>query len=152
LFGERRPFVFQPSAHQARFSPDGRWVAYADLGQPENIANTVLYVRSFPSSEKRYRISPDHGHAPRWRADGKELYYWTDDRKLVAVEIRPGVDFHFGPARVLFESGQVDPHAEGNRQAYVVSPDGQYFYMLVDQSPPVINVQIVLNGIPPQKR
>jgi eukaryotic-like serine/threonine-protein kinase len=94
FFGERRPFVFERSGYQARFSPDGRWVAYSDLGQPNNnIANATLYVRSFPSSERRYRISPGHGYAPRWRADGKELFYWTDDRKLVAVEIRAGADF-----------------------------------------------------------
>jgi serine/threonine protein kinase/dipeptidyl aminopeptidase/acylaminoacyl peptidase len=151
LFGERRPFVFEPSASQAKFSPDGRWVAYADLGQSEDPVNAILYVRSFSSSERKYRISPGHGYAPRWRADGKELFYWTDDRKLVSVETKVGEDFRLGPARVLFESRQVDPHAEGNRQTYVVSPDGQYFYMLVDQSPPVINVQIVLNGLAPRK-
>jgi serine/threonine protein kinase len=147
LFGERKPFVFLQSAYQGRFSPDGRWVAYADppSPNPEDMAKINVYVRAFPSGEGKRRISVNGGRAPRWRADGKELYYWAEDRKLVSVKIKPGKDFNFGPPKVLFESTDVDPHSEDNRQKYAVSPDGQYFYMLVDESPPIAYTRIVLN-------
>jgi serine/threonine protein kinase len=148
LFGERKPFVFLQSAYQGRFSSDGRWVAYVDeppSGNPEDRAKINVYVRAFPSGEGKRRISANGGRAPRWRADGKELYYWAEDRKLVSVKIEPGKDFHFGPPKILFESIDIDPHSEDSRQRYAVSPDGQYFYMLVDESPPIAYTRIVLN-------
>jgi hypothetical protein len=148
LFGERRPFLFLQSAYQGRFSPDGRWVAYTEPAPavPEDLAKLNVYVRSFPSGEGKWQISTNGGRAPRWRGDGRELFYWTADRKMMSTEVKAGIDFHFSPPKVLFESVKVDPKSEDYRQWYAVSPDGQYFYILVDQTPPTaVQIQVVLN-------
>jgi len=148
LFGERKPFLFLQSAYQGRFSPDGRWIAYTEPAPtaPENLAKMNVYVRSFPSGESKWRISTNGGRAPRWRGDGRELFYWTEDRKMMSVEVETGTDLHFGTPKVLFESVKVDPKSEDLVQRYAVSPDGQYFYVLVDQTPPItVQIHVVLN-------
>jgi len=148
LFGERKPFLFLQSAYQGRFSPDGGWVAYTEPAPavPEDVAKMNVYVRSFPSGDGKWRISTNGGRAPRWRGDGRELFYWTEDRQLMSAEVKAGTDFHFSPPKVVFESVKVDPQSEDNNQKYAVSPDGQYLYMLVDQTPPIVTqIQVVLN-------
>ena len=70
---------------QPRFSPDGRWVAYlsSETGTPE------VYVRPFPPSGEKIRVSPRGGLQPEWRRDGRELYYLTPDRMLMASRFGP---------------------------------------------------------------
>ena len=67
-----------------QFSPDGRWVVYSsDLsGQSE------IYVTPFSRPSEKHRISPNGGGRPRWRRDGKELYYVALDGKLMAADTR----------------------------------------------------------------
>ena len=68
---------------QGRFSPDSRWVAYSsnESGQFQ------VYVQSFPSNGSKWPISIKGGSQPRWRGDGRELYYFTPERELMAVEV-----------------------------------------------------------------
>jgi eukaryotic-like serine/threonine-protein kinase len=126
LFGPREPKLFLQLGFMAQFSPDGRWVAYQDF---EN-----LYVCSFPSGEGRRQISSDGGMRARWRDDGKELFYFTPDRKLMSVEVTTGPGFQFGSPKVLFENISVS--FEDRPSLYDVSPDGQYFYISVIDSTP----------------
>jgi serine/threonine protein kinase len=105
----------------AQLSPDCHWMAYnsTETGHEE------VYVDSFPRSGNRVRVSRSGGLCPKWRRDGKELYFLTDDRKLVAVSIEAsGSAAKTGPARILFEApavgaglytGQFAPNAEGSR-------------------------------------
>jgi hypothetical protein len=123
LFGPQEPKLFLKQGLFARFSPDGRWVAYQDFQN--------LYVCSFPSGEGRRQISSDGGigMTPRWRDDGKELFYFTQDRKLMSVEVKTGPGFQFGSPKVLFENISVS--FDNRPTLYDVSPDGQYFYILL---------------------
>ena len=88
--GDRKPFPYLEAPFDqtaAQFSPDGRWVAYAsnESGRDE------IYVRPFPSSAQSvWQISQNGGNQPRWRADGRELFFITPDRKLMAVDIKIG--------------------------------------------------------------
>ena len=122
LIGERKPVpvVATPYAEgQARFSPDGRWLAYFsnETGQSE------VNVIPFPGPGQKIRVSSSGGVEPRWRGDGKELYY-LQDRTMVAVEIDVEVDrLRLGAARVLFEL----PTAGTTRGNYAVTADGQRF-------------------------
>ena len=85
---------------QARFSPNGRWVAYVcnETGQFE------VYVGSFPPSGGKVPVSIGGGSQPQWRADGRELYYYTPNRKLMAVEVNSdGPTFQVGVSKPLFD-------------------------------------------------
>ena len=91
LEGDRKPSPFLQTRFaetQAQFSPDSKWVAYAS----DDSGHNEIYIRKFvpPGSAPqtgRWTVSNAGGQYPRWRSDGKEVYYWTDS-KVMAVEIR----------------------------------------------------------------
>ena len=60
----------------ARFSPDGRFIAY----QSSESGRNEIYVRPFPGPGARHLISTDSGKGPVWSADGTELFYLPRDR------------------------------------------------------------------------
>jgi Tol biopolymer transport system component len=84
--GERKPAPFlttRSNERMGRFSPDGRWIAYAsdESGRPE------IYVRPFPvpaGGGGTWTVSQGGGFAPRWRRDGTELFYITADGQVMA--------------------------------------------------------------------
>ncbi|OGU68854.1 MAG: hypothetical protein A3H45_09005, partial [Ignavibacteria bacterium RIFCSPLOWO2_02_FULL_55_14] len=100
-------------------SPDNRWIAY---GSNESGSGQV-YVRPFPGPGGKYQVSASGGSRPRWRRDGKELFYVGNDNKLMAVEVSSkGQTFVVGAVRPLFEiratPGFVDTYdatADGKR-------------------------------------
>jgi Tol biopolymer transport system component len=127
---------------QARVSPDNRWIAYAS----DESGRFEVYVRGLPTATRRWTISPSGGMQPEWRRDGRELFYISGDRKLMAVPVTTDGDtFSAGVARALYDIDVPEPTApyEGD---YAVSADGQRFLVnaLVEQvSPPSLTV--VLN-------
>ncbi len=105
----------------ARLSPDGRWLAYVS----DESGHDEIYVRSYPQAGERFAISSGGGFEPFWRADGKELFYVTPDRKLMSVSISSSPRFEPGKPEVLFQS-RILPFIEA-RNHYVVTKDGQRF-------------------------
>ncbi|MEO8259994.1 MAG: winged helix-turn-helix domain-containing protein [Acidobacteriota bacterium] len=108
---------------QAQFSPDGRWVAYVSN---ESGRNEVL-VRRFvvPSDGARSEpetvvVSTSGGIAPRWRGDGKELYFIVADGTVMAVDVRAGAGLSVGVPRALFRV----PRSHGD---WAVVSDGSRF-------------------------
>jgi hypothetical protein len=89
-----------------------------------------VYVRPFPNGDGKWQLSADGGTDPRWRADGRELFY-TDRPQLgsiFAVDIKAGSSFSFGAPRKLFETNSLAIGHPGTPPArYVVSRDGQRF-------------------------
>jgi Tol biopolymer transport system component len=84
LSGEQKSFPYVRgdfSEVQGRFSPDGKWVAYAsnESGMWE------VYVQSFPAPSGKWQVSSNGGAQPQWRHDGRELFYISSDRRLMAV-------------------------------------------------------------------
>jgi Tol biopolymer transport system component len=67
----------------ARFSPDGRWLAYAS----NESGRSEVYDTAFPGGGKS-QISADGGGFPRWRGDGAELYYLSPDNAVMAVRVK----------------------------------------------------------------
>lgn len=122
LVGERKPYPIlkTPLAeHQAQFSPDGRWLAYTASGD--------IFVRAFPQGGM-HQISTDGGEQPKWRRDGKELFYIAGQQKFMAAEVTATpASFTVNTPRALFETGLF----VGGRNFYVVSADGQRFLVLV---------------------
>jgi len=83
---DRKPFPFlqtEFNEFDARFSPDGRWVAYTSNESGRN----EIYVRqlSGSSASGRWQVSIAGGTGPRWRRDGKELYYLSADNTVMAA-------------------------------------------------------------------
>jgi Tol biopolymer transport system component len=102
-------------------SPDGHWLAYAS---PETGRNEV-YVQPYPPTGERWQISNDGGRQPIWRADGRELYFVSDDRRFYAVDVLPGTaPSRWSVPHFLFT---MRANVFNTRNSYVPSRDGQRF-------------------------
>jgi Tol biopolymer transport system component len=113
---------------QGRFSPDGRWVAYYS----EESGTGQIYVRRFrdrPAAEAKWQISTTGGIQPRWRRDGKEIYFLSPEGKMMTAGVRLGAEtLQSDPAHELFDfrPGSVF----WTRYQYDVSPDGKKFLLV----------------------
>ena len=131
LAGDHKPVPLlqtQFDETHGQFSPDGRWLAYTsdESGKPE------VYVQPIPTSGGKWQISASGGDLPRWRKDGKELYYIAADGKLTAVPVKTGAssnNFETGPGQSLFPVQPLGGTALGiiARYPYQPSADGQRF-------------------------
>ncbi len=87
---ERTPELLARTAAglwDGQISPDGRFVAYMAV---ETAGRHELYVQTFPSGP-RWRISSSGARWPKWRFDGKELFFIDDStRTVMAVEVAAG--------------------------------------------------------------
>jgi eukaryotic-like serine/threonine-protein kinase len=139
LTGGKKAFPIAQSPFNetpATFSPDGRWVTYCS----NESGRVEVYAVPFPGPGPRVQISVGGGVAPRWRRDGRELYYSTVKGVVaVAIETR-GSTLVTGTPQVLFNPGVLT--------GIVASADGQRFLAVknVSQASPV---SILLNWTPP---
>jgi eukaryotic-like serine/threonine-protein kinase len=107
----------------ARFSPDGRWIAYSS----NETGSWEVYVSPFPSSNSKWQVSRGGGEEPRWRRDGKELFYLSGDGKMIAVPVKTGSTFEAGPPVTLFQTHTRQPISSMDLFSYDVTVDGQKF-------------------------
>jgi eukaryotic-like serine/threonine-protein kinase len=110
---------------EAQFSPDGKWIAFS--GQKAiSGEDAEVYVGRFPGPGRRIQISNHGGAQARWSADGKELFYMTNDKKLMAVAIDTSHDEPLaGVPHALFQTRIVA--ARTVLFQYAVSRDGKRF-------------------------
>ena len=113
---------------QSQLSPDGKFLAYAS----DESGRFEIYVRSFPDSTWSWRVSLAGGNDPRWRSDGRELFFIGADRKLMAVPISRGTPFRTGTPTPLFDTG-VEVLWQDTRNHYDVTADGRRFVLLVPE-------------------
>jgi eukaryotic-like serine/threonine-protein kinase len=136
LFGDRTPYAFlqTPFAEgQGRFSPNGRWVTYSS----NETGTTQVYVRPFQALGGQRMVSTTGGAQPKWRADGKELFYLSADRKLMTVDANEGDNsITFGSPKPLFEVRAV-VGAPGSL-LYAPTREGQRFVVItpIEESSP----------------
>ena len=117
-------FLKAPSVlRNGQFSPDGKWVAYAS----NESGKWEIYVTSFPDARGRWQISSGGGEQPRWRGDGKELFYLSLDGKMMAAPVTTGAHFDAGTPVALFQSTPRQPVLVYDLFVYDVSRDGQRF-------------------------
>jgi hypothetical protein len=123
LPGRERRAIIQGEFHevQPEFSPNGRWIAYAS----NESGRWEIYVQAFPGPGGKWQISNRGGTEPLWRADGKELYYLSLDRQLMAVEVGTEGEFEVGVPVPLFTAPVSSDIFTQSR--YVASGDGQRF-------------------------
>ena len=101
-----------------------------------------IYVETVPRSDRKWPVSTNGGYEPRWRADGREIYYLSEDRKLMAVSVGAGPSF--GIPKPLFQTN-VPPGVTSLRTHYVPSRDGQRFLVNVATDTVASPITVVLN-------
>ena len=124
------------------FSPNGRWVVY----ESDESGKKEIYVQSFPASGAKWQISVNGGSQPRWRNDGKELFYLGGDRKVTAVDVSTEAPtFAHGTPRALFET-RISKGEDRPGDQYVVTSDGQRFLVnTIAEEGAYNHVSVVLN-------
>ena len=146
--GEPKPFLHtEANESWAALSPDGKWLAYAS----DESTRYEVYVQSFPAGGGKRQISTGGGNNPRWRRDGKELFYYSSDGKLMVVPVKSLESLETGIATELFE------FRAGNSvlalAPFAVSGDGQRFLInsVVDNET-TAPLTVVVNWISELKR
>jgi Tol biopolymer transport system component len=126
-----------------QFSPDGRWVAYAtdESGQFE------IVVQAFPHATEKWPVSTGGGSQPRWRADGKELYFIASDGTLMATSIiASGSRLEVGAPAVLFQARfQGGSTANPAKHQYAVSRDGRFLINRPTEDTTLSPITLILN-------
>ena len=124
---DEKPFPFlqtEANERSARFSPDGKWIAYTS---DESGANQI-YVQSFPDGGGKKQLSANGGYWLAWRRDGKELFYIAADKKMMVVDVKSeGSNFEVGTARALFDVRA--PSFSSVQAQFAVTADGQRFVL-----------------------
>src|SRR5262249_17201615 len=122
------------TVQNAQFSPDGRWMAYAS----NETGSMEIHVSPFPSGDGKGQVSSAGGQEPRWRQDGKELFYLSPDGKMMAVAVKAGASFEAGSPVALFQTHRRQPISALDVFSYDVSGDGQRFLIAtrVDEANP----------------
>ena len=149
LVGEQKARAISPSAFNhatARLSPDGQWLTYFS----NESGAFEVYVQGFPDPEKgKWQVSKGGGLHPRWRADGRELFYVSVNQKLMSVGVSSADGaLAFGSPAPLFDI----PLANGTggvtiglRQQYDVTPDGQRFFVNLEASAASAPITVLMN-------
>jgi len=147
-FGERKPFALLNSRADENtplISPNGRWMAYLS----DESGYWELYVQSFASEGKlgsdRKRISANGATSPVWSSDGKELFFISRDRQMMATAVKTdGAEFEFNPPVALFKTRTV--YSYGLFREFAVTPDRQRFLIgtLIGE-PKSANPTVILN-------
>ncbi len=109
----------------ARFSPDGRWLAYVS----DETGEFQVYVVPFPGPGPKTPVSIEGGLSPIWSSDGSEIYFRRGSKVMMAT-VETGEDISFSPPVELFD-GPYTLDLQGH-QRYDVAPDGRF--LMVENS------------------
>jgi serine/threonine protein kinase len=147
----RRPRVIRETPfdeYQGVLSPDGLWLAYVseETGVPQ------VYVQSFPNGEQRVQVSSQGGAEPKWREDGRELFFLGADRMMMAVRVSLRPTFTIEGSTPLFQT-RVPILANAYRWHYDVSADGERFLVNTTPAyvrPPAIHVVLDWRALLPR--
>src|SRR5262249_28587539 len=131
-----KPFLIQSpsSTSQGRFSPDGRWLAYVS----DESGRNEIYLEAFPGRQNKALVSTNGGTNPRWRRDGREVFYVSPPGQLMRLAVSTGQPLQLGVPGVL--DGGV------SRDKYDVTSDGQRFVVLSNvEKGRALPINIVVN-------
>ena len=132
-------FIASPADEMhGNFSPDGRLVVYTS----NESGRFEIYVDTVPRSDRKCSVSTNGGYEPRWRADGREIYYLSEDRKPMAVPVGAGPSF--GVPKALFQT-RVPAGVTANRTHYAPGRDGQRFLVNMVTDAPASPITVVFN-------
>ena len=152
MTGDRKPFPVVQTMFddvQGQFSPDGRWLAYAS----NQSGRYEIYVQSFRETAGQWQVSAAGGIYPRWRTDGRELFYVAPDGRLMAAAITiaadgrgldPGAPVPLFPTR-LATGTNIAQAGFGSKAQYAVAPDGRFLLNVTADDPVAPPITVVLN-------
>ena len=153
--GDRKPYIFLQGDFnmvEGNFSPDGHWLAYSS----DETGRSEIYVTPFPGGGSKWQVSAAGGSGPRWRRDGKELFYMAADSTLIAAEVdTSGSVFQVGALRPLFHLALRTGLPRLDLSGFVgydAAPDGKWF---VVNSPPAGNpppITLITNWTPKPRK
>jgi Tol biopolymer transport system component len=143
LAGDHKPLSYLSQANfsrtEAQLSSDGRWMAY----RSNESGRSEIYIQSFPTPSVKSQISTDGGRSPRWRRDGKEIFYIAPDQKLMVVSVMAlSKSVEISRPAPLFE---IAVSGDPRRQQYDVTGDGQRFLVNSIAAESETPVTVVLN-------
>jgi len=139
--GDSKPEALYSSSFikdEFHLSPDGKLIAYG-----ENRTGTwEVFVASFPSFQDIKQVSLGGGAQPRWRGDGRELFFIDVQGKVMSATVERGSPFKIAIPRKLFDSGLTP---EPNINQYAVTEDGLKFLVLEPRQGFLETYSVVLN-------
>ena len=138
--GKPEKFLASPAEQMhGNFSPNGHLLAYTS----NESGKFEVYLETVPRSDRKWSVSTGGGYEPRWRMDGGEIYYLSEDRKLMAVSVGPGPSL--GVPKILFQT-RVPVGVTANRTHYVPSRDGRRFLVNTQTGiAPPTSITVILN-------
>jgi eukaryotic-like serine/threonine-protein kinase len=144
LEADRKPVALVQGnlvAANARFSPDGRWIAYNSTES----GRTEVYVMPSGNVGGRWQVSGGGGILPIWRRDGKELFYWSLDNTLVSVSVQARNDaVVVGASQPLFRLRNALGNV-GITSPYEATGDGQRFMVIESPQQAAKPITLVTN-------
>lgn len=142
--GKATPFSSSKASQtNGQISPDGKWVAYAS----NESGDWQVYVTTFPDANGKWQVSRSGGREPRWREDGKEIFYVGPKDMVTAVPVSNDGGFSAGNPVPLFQSHGRAQISSTDLFTYDVTKDGQRFLMNRYSKPEHISpLQIILNA------
>ncbi len=130
-----------------QFSPDGRWITY----ESNESGSVEVYVQAFPGPGRKSQVSVAGGYEPRWRPDGKELFYIAPDGRLMAVAIGVGADdqtLETSAPVALFATRLASGSGitgVARKPQYAVARDGRFLMNVAVEGTTASPITIVLN-------
>jgi eukaryotic-like serine/threonine-protein kinase len=125
LSGGGKPFPIVQTAFEERdgeISPDGKWMAYRN----NESGRSEIYITAFPRGGAKWQVSTNGGTNPRWRKDGKELYFLDSSENIVAVDVNTSSDaVNLGVPHALFQALSIQPEYG----PFDVTADGKKFLL-----------------------
>jgi Tol biopolymer transport system component len=129
------------------FSPDGKWIAFVsgESGRFE------VYAQAFQGGDsprvygERHRISTGGGLLPRWRGDGKELFFVGGDNRLMSAAIKFEPAFQAAEPAALFRLRSAIGTLPADASGFDVAHDGQHFVVVVTDSADAPPLTVVVN-------
>jgi Tol biopolymer transport system component len=148
--GKMKPFVAtKASETNGQFSPDGKWVSYAS----NETGDWEIYVTTFPGAQGKWQVSRGGGTEPRWRGDGREIFYIDPKGILTAVPVSTEGTFSAGSPSPLFPIRGRAPISSSDFFTYDAVKDGKRFlvnrYVKPDHVQPLT---VVLNAAAGMKK
>ncbi len=147
LRGDRKPVLLLSmpgsNAGHPTVSPDGTLLAYAS----DETGRTEVYLQTLPPTGAKWQVSTAGGDQPRFSVDGREIFFVSADRKLMAASLARGKPLEVGTARELFAL-RVPPNGLSEfRSQYAVSPDGRFLVLRLTEDRDDRPAVVVLNGV-----
>jgi Tol biopolymer transport system component len=132
-------------AHEflGELSPDGQWLAFVT----DQAGRDEVWVARMPDGSERQRLSAGGATMPQWRGDGRELFFVSDDRRLMAATFNERIRRWDNPQSLLAVPGLIDVDREvwPTVNAYLAAPDGKRFLVAeraADPTAPPISILV----------